>query len=89
MPDGSRRSAILPHVAALLNEQVSVDLRAGGMDEQRQIMQRALARSFAGEVIQPGRLYMATRCEVSNVGNVIFESIKKIAECGELPCYED
>jgi len=89
MPDGSRRPAISPHLKALLDEQVSVDLRASGMDEQRRIMQRALAQSFAGEVIQPSRLYMATRGEVSKIGIAIFESIKKVAESGELPRGED
>jgi hypothetical protein len=59
------------------------------MDKQRHIMQRALAQSFAGEVIQPSRLYMATRGEVSKIGTAIFESIKKVADSGELPRGED
>ena len=89
MPNGNPRPAIAPHVKALLDEQVSVDLRAGRMDEQRGIMQRVLAASIAGDVIQPGRLYMAARGEVSKVGSVIFDSIKKVVDSGELPSGED
>jgi hypothetical protein len=73
----------------LLDEQLSVDLRTGRMDHQRDIVQRALGQSFGGEVLQPSKFYMAMCGEVSKVGSTIFESIQKIANSTELPGDEE
>ena len=69
---------------ALLLERIEVDLEAKGLTPQRTVIQRALGASFAGEIIQPAKFFVAMSREISDLGTVIFEAIQNVVSSVEI-----
>jgi hypothetical protein len=72
-------------ITAILNERIVVDLVRNRLKFQRDIMQRALAASRPGEVMQPGRFFAAVCGEMSKIGNVIAQAIERVLASVEVP----
>ncbi|HSH38085.1 MAG TPA: hypothetical protein VK993_04800 [Chthoniobacterales bacterium] len=72
---------------SLLKEQVEVNLKIHGIQPARSFEQRALSKSFGGDTLQPARLAAATAEEIERLGNVVFDSMKKVITTVNPPSY--
>lgn len=75
------------NVESLLREQIDIDLRLQAFRPPA-FGQRALAKSFGGEVIQPAKFALAISNEISLLATTITEAIKKVIQKVQVPPYD-
>lgn len=75
------------NVESLVREQINIDLKLQGLRPPG-FGQRALAKSFGGEVIQPGRFALALSDEITLLAKTITEAMKKVLQKVQLSAYD-
>jgi hypothetical protein len=79
---------VLPsNVESLLREQIDIDLHLQGFRPPA-FSQRALAKSFGGEVIQPAKFALVVSNEISLLATTITEAIKKVIQKVQVSPYD-
>jgi hypothetical protein len=79
---------VLPsNVESLLREQIDIDLRLQGFRPPR-FGQRALGKSFGGQVIQPAKFAHALSNEISLLATTVTEAMKKVLQKAQVLPYD-